>query len=79
MKLNLSQLKKLSNEVIKLCKEHNVKYDGSIITNGLSLKPDIFQDLYLNHEILNYQITLDGIGEFHDKRRITKTWSYFFK
>lgn len=79
----LSQLKKISKEVIKLCKENNVIYDGSIITNGLSLKPNIFEDLYLNHNILNYQITLDGTAKYHDKRRITKkgkeTFDLIFK
>ena len=68
----LSQLKKISTEIIELCKINNVEYDGSIITNGLSLKPNIFKDLYLNHNVLHYQITLDGTAEHHDKRRITK-------
>ena len=28
--------------------------------------------MYLNHNVLNYQITLDATAEFHDTRRITK-------
>ena len=74
----LSQLKKISTEIIELCKINNVEYDGSIITNGLSLKPNIFKDLYLNHNVLNYQITLDGTAEHHDKRRITKKGEHTF-
>ena len=79
----LTQLKKISTEIIKLCKINNVIYDGSIITNGLSLKPNVFKDLYLNHNVLNYQITLDATAEFHDTRRITKkgekTFDLIFK
>ena len=75
----LSQLKKISTEIIELCKINNVEYDGSIITNGLSLKPNIFKDLYLNHNVLHYQITLDGTAEHHDKRRITKKGEHTFK
>ncbi|WP_291066495.1 MULTISPECIES: radical SAM/SPASM domain-containing protein [unclassified Empedobacter] len=68
----LSQLKKMSTEIINLCKINNVEYHSSIITNGLSLKPNIFKELYLNHKIWNYQITLDGTAKHHDTRRITK-------
>ena len=74
----LSQLKKISTEIIELCKINNVEYDGSIITNGLILKPNIFKDLYLNHNVLHYQITLDGTAEHHDKRRITKKGEHTF-
>ena len=74
----LSQLKKISTEIIELCKINNVEYDGSIITNGLSLKPNVFKDLYLNHNVLHYQITLDGTAEHHDKRRITKKGEHTF-
>ena len=74
----LSQLKKISTEIIELCKINNVEYDGSIITNGLSLKPNIFKDLYLNHNVLHYQITLDGTAEHHDKRRMTKKGEHTF-
>ena len=74
----LSQLKKISTEIIELFKINNVEYDGSIITNGLSLKPNIFKDLYLNHNVLHYQITLDGTAEHHDKRRITKKGEHTF-
>lgn len=79
----LSQLKKISNEIIDLCKINNVEYYGSIITNGLSLKPNVFKELYLNHNVWSYQITLDGTAEHHDKRRITKkgenTFDIIFK
>ena len=74
----LSQLKKISTEIIELCKINNVAYDGSIITNALSVKPNIFKDLYLNHNVLHYQITLDGTAEHHDKRRITKKGEHTF-
>jgi len=79
----LTQLKRISTEIIGLCAENKVVYDGSIITNGLSLKPGVFKELYLQHNVLNYQITLDGTAEYHDLRRILKlggeTFDIIFK
>lgn len=68
----LNLIRTLSNEILALTKPNNINYNASMITNGLSLKPDIFKELYLQHNIYTYQITLDGTAELHDKRRITK-------
>lgn len=49
-----------------------VPITGTMITNGLSLKPAIFQELVFDLGVNKFEITLDGIAEFHDKHRYTK-------
>lgn len=44
-----------------------------MITNGLSLKPKLFEELVKECGVTQYQITIDGTAESHDIRRITKT------
>jgi uncharacterized protein len=68
----LTSIKKTSERIMKICAERNLHYSASMVTNGLSLKDNVFQDLVTNYHILDYQITLDGLAETHDKRRYTK-------
>ena len=70
--MGLRQIREISKELIKLAAENNLKYGAKIVTNGLSLKPAIFRELAQEMKIEQVEITLDGIGEFHDHRRITK-------
>jgi uncharacterized protein len=44
-----------------------------MITNGLSLKPNLFRELVTECRVTSYQITIDGVAEGHDQRRVTKT------
>lgn len=81
--MGYSAILNISNKVQEICRERNMPYSSSIITNGLSLKKDIFKELYLNHEVRRFQITVDTLKEHHDKRRITKsgesTWDIIMK
>jgi uncharacterized protein len=70
--LAYSQIKNLSAQIIALCKDRKIGYSSSIITNGLSLKPHVFKELYLENKVTTFQITIDTTKEHHDKRRITK-------
>lgn len=70
--LGYKQIKEMTNEFHKICKENNAEYTGFMITNGLSLKPEIFKELYLKYDVFKFQITIDGPKEFHDDRRVTK-------
>lgn len=70
--MGYSAIINLSNKMQEIAYERNLRYSASIITNGLSLKKDIFTELYLNHKVKRFQITLDTTKEHHDKRRITK-------
>lgn len=68
----LTSIKKTTEKLLEICKERDLSYSANMITNGLSLKDKIFQDLVTNYKIRDYQITIDGTAETHDKRRITK-------
>ena len=41
---------------------------SSVTTNGYLLDIDLFKDLY-SSKVINYQITLDGLPEIHDRMR----------
>jgi uncharacterized protein len=45
--LGYSQIKSMSQTLMKISKEKNITYMASMITNGLSLKPEVFKELYL--------------------------------
>lgn len=53
------------------CKENNLNFYTSIITNGILLTDDIITILK-KYSCLYIQITLDGIKKIHDERRIYK-------
>ena len=69
----LSSIKRTTKKLLEICKERNLFYSASMITNGLSLKKSIFQDLVSNYFVRDFQITLDGTAETHDQRRYTKS------
>ncbi len=61
-------VEKLSNELIRLCEENNIRYTASIISNGYLLRKEVaekFEALKIN----SIQVTLDGPSEIHNKRR----------
>ncbi len=58
----------LTDRFVSICKEKNVKYSASIITNGLLLDGRVAKQLSTMN--IGYtQVTLDGLYEEHDKRR----------
>lgn len=78
-----SRIKEMSEELMNICQSRNIYYTAMMITNGLSLKKKIFEDLVLKSRIYSYQITVDTMPEHHDQRRITKkgekTFDIIFK
>lgn len=62
------------NQIIDICNklsEREIKFTSSMITNGTLLTPHRLKDLNkLNLKFI--QISLDGIGSMHDKRRMFK-------
>ena len=67
--LAVNIIEKLSAEIIKLSVKHQIDFHAGITTNGTLLSSEIFERL-LNCRIYDYQITLDGAKETHDKQRI---------
>lgn len=74
----LSSLMQLSKKLIDLAESRNLRYTSKIVTNALNLKYSLFEKLVNQCEITSYQITIDGMKEFHDKRRYLKNGNASF-
>jgi uncharacterized protein len=68
----LSSIKNASSKFIDLCIERKLNYSATMVTNGLSLKLNLFTNLVQKYKVSNFQITLDATAESHDTRRVTK-------
>lgn len=70
--MSWSVMKKLSPKLKEIAKNVNCKYMSHLVSNGLSLKSEIYQELASEMDCTFIEITLDGTKEFHDQRRDTK-------
>lgn len=70
--MGLPQIRKLSARLQELATSLDMTYESKIVTNGLSLKENIFRELVNDLKVKHIEITLDGTAEFHDQRRHTK-------
>lgn len=70
--LEVSIIQKLSKAFIEICEENKIFYSANIITNGYYLTEEtakiLKEDCHLNYA----QVTVDGCGETHNKRRHLK-------
>ncbi|MBL0387691.1 radical SAM protein [Tumebacillus sp. ITR2] len=62
-------IERLSERIMELCKQHKVMYWSSMTTNGYNLTVNVMKKL-LSYNVLNFQITLDGIEETHNCTRV---------
>ncbi len=60
----------LSEKLIDLAHEYEIKYIASIITNGTLLNSDMIEKLISQFNVSQFQLTFDGDKPFHDKTRI---------
>ncbi|WP_369345668.1 radical SAM protein [Caldalkalibacillus mannanilyticus] len=58
----------LSDSFLKSCAENHVSYSADMSTNGYFLTKERCKEL-LKRNVRRYMITLDGVGEVHDRRR----------
>lgn len=70
--LALDEVIYMSKKIIDMCNSKNIVYYSNIITNGYLLTNDIVKELIDKCKISAVQITLDGLGERHDSKRILK-------
>jgi uncharacterized protein len=68
----LVAIEDLSKFCLEIAERHSILYSASMTTNGYLLTPDV-ADKLLSWRIVNYQITLDGPPQFHDRKRPTRT------
>lgn len=66
------QIRELTPMLKDFCKEFGMSYGAKVVTNGLSLKENIFRELVEDLSVDAIEVTLDGVAEYHDKRRHTK-------
>ena len=66
--LCIKHIKNLSSFLIRECCSHNINYRAYIITNGYLLSPGFADDL-LRLGVDDFQITIDGMHESHDRSR----------
>ena len=66
--LAIDVIESLSKKFLSLVEENKIKYSASIITNGFLLDQEK-ADILSNYKVTNYQITLDGLEETHNKTR----------
>ena len=60
----------LSESFIAMCKEYGKQYSASIITNGALLDKETGWKLFNECNVRYAQITIDGMHELHNQRRI---------
>ncbi|MFD2916043.1 radical SAM/SPASM domain-containing protein [Psychroserpens luteus] len=77
--MGLKNIRKLSVELMNLASTKSCSYSAKMVTNGLSLKKQIFFDLVEKYKVNKFEITLDGTEEHHDIRRHTKLKEKTFK
>jgi len=71
--MGLPQMRHMYNKLKESINDDSVKIKGKVVTNGLSLKEGIFNEL-ANELYIDYiEVTLDGAQEYHDKHRYTKS------
>jgi uncharacterized protein len=69
----INTMRKLNNVIKKHCEELNITLKNSIlVSNGMSLKPDIYREMVEDFKISQIEITIDGIGSYHDEHRYLK-------
>lgn len=66
--MRMDIIRDISQKIIAICKENKKLYCASISTNGYLLTPEVFKELY-KYRVFEYQVTLDGLSETHDKSR----------
>ncbi|WP_428911574.1 radical SAM protein [Niallia sp. Krafla_26] len=66
--LALDVMEDLSHSFLASTKENGVQYSCDLVTNGYFLTKEVFEKL-LTWEIRQFMITIDGVGEIHDRRR----------
>lgn len=67
--LGTDVIERLSKEFRNLAVKYNVRYAANITSNGYGLTDKVI-DMLLENEVTNFQITIDGIKEIHDKQRL---------
>lgn len=67
----------ISKKIINTCKDKEIKYTSSIITNGLLLTKEVARHLKSSCQITSAQVSIDGFGESYSKLKNTNIESLY--
>lgn len=70
--VGLSVMRTLTPELQSLAESFGCNYEAKIVTNGLALTDKIATEIINDLGVRFVEITLDGVAEFHDVRRMQK-------
>jgi uncharacterized protein len=71
--MGLPQMRATYSKLREAIGNDAIKIKGKVVTNGLSLKEGIYNELAHDLKIDYIEVTLDGTQEYHDQHRYTKT------
>ena len=69
--LGISEIKRLSEEFLRICEKQGAQYEAGIITNGYLLSESVAAELS-RLGVKSVQVTIDGPPDIHNKRRILR-------
>ncbi|WP_089130747.1 radical SAM/SPASM domain-containing protein [Tolypothrix sp. NIES-4075] len=70
--IGLPAIRTLTPELKSLAENFGCEYESKIVTNGLVLTEKLATELVKDLNVNCFEITLDGVAEFHDVRRMQK-------
>ena len=69
----MQTIRALTPRLVALALEFNCDYSARIVTNGVALDANIARELAQSLFVVEAEVTLDGIEEAHDERRMHKS------
>jgi uncharacterized protein len=70
--MGLRQIRELTTVFKQIAHDFSLGYGAKVVTNGLSLKEAIFDELVGELAVNSIEVTLDGTETYHDQHRHTK-------
>ncbi len=77
--VGLSVMRSLTSQLQSLAASFGCSYNAKIVTNGLALTEKVATEIVHELGVTSLEITLDGVAEFHDIRRMQKNGSPTFE
>ncbi len=71
--VGLPQIRSLTKKLKETAANAGIPYYAKVVSNGLSLKKNIFLELVNELAVNSIEVTLDGIANYHDNVRHTKS------
>lgn len=68
--LGVDIIQKISKEFLVICDKYGIDYKAKIITNGILLTEEVANFLVKECKVSDAQITVDGLSNIHNSRRI---------